>query len=126
MLPATSDEIRAQRNKTRRLEIAAILARWKADYFAKGIERSFADRCALEAEDATLAFEARKLGEAVVIAKAARRELENQSLLTSVMGRLLDLGMENVLIEAASRSEPAADALAKHPMTQHLARRVTP
>ena len=76
-----STEFRAQVIKTRRLEIIATL----------------------EAELAELDLEIRVIGEAVVKAKAARREQLNSSLLTQLQGVLTERGLTDAIEEAQRR-----------------------
>lgn len=85
---------------TRRLEIAAILAEWKREYFVDGIERPMADRATLEAEAADLALEKRRLGAQTVIAQAARRNLQERQLSRALMRLLEDRGMHDLIEEA--------------------------
>ena len=98
-----SPEFRAQVIKTRRLEIIATLAAWKRDYIVNGIPRPLADRVTLDAELAELDLEIRVIGEAVVKAKAARREQLNASLLTQLQGVLTERGLTDAIEEAQRR-----------------------
>ena len=103
-----SPEFRAQHLKTRRLEIIATLAAWKRDYIVNSIPRPLADRVTLEAELAEIDLEIRVIGEAVVKAKAARREQLNASLLTQLQGVLTERGLTDAIEEAQRRVDELA------------------
>lgn len=102
-----SAEFRASEIKTRRLEIASTLTEWKRAFFVDGVERSFNDRLTLEAEDAALALEARRIGGDVELAKVERRKLLNASLLSQLLELLKEHGLGELLEEAQRRSDEA-------------------
>lgn len=104
-------EGRAQEIKLRRLEIAATLAEWKRAFYVDGIERPFADRVSLEAEDAKLALEARLISGAAEAAKIERRRKQNATLFAQLLVLLKERGMEELIAEAEARSVsmPAAE-----------------
>lgn len=103
-------ESRAQFIKTRRLEIHATLAEWKRAFFVDGIERPFADRVTLEAEDAALALEQRQISAVVEAAKVLRRKRERAALVEHLVALLRERGMDDVIAEAEKRASESADA----------------
>jgi chromatin segregation and condensation protein Rec8/ScpA/Scc1 (kleisin family) len=98
-------EFRDKAISTRRLEIAATLARWKSDYFNQGVERPIGDRASLEAELAELTLEQRLIGDAVQKAKVERRQKINASLLAQLQVVLTERGLTDALEEAQRRSD---------------------
>lgn len=105
--PADSMESRAQAIKLRRLEIAATLAQWKHEYFESGLGRPMVCRTALEAEDAALALEARKISAAAAAEQVERRRRLNAGLLAQLIRVLGERGMSHLVEEATRRSEAA-------------------
>ena len=105
-------EFRAQEIKIRRLQIAATLLEWKRAFFVDGIERPFADRVTLEAEDAALALEARLIETAAKIAQVERRKRQNASLLAQLLELLKERGMDELVAEAEKRSAEASVSVA--------------
>lgn len=98
-------ESRAQYIKTRRMEIHATLAEWKRAFFVDGIVRPFSDRVTLEAEDAALALEQRKIGASVEAAKVLRRKRERAALAEHLVALLRERGMDDVIAEAEKRAQ---------------------
>ena len=101
-------EARVRAIKTRRLEIAADLAERRRAYFADGVESPIAERATLEAEDAKLALELRRIGAVALNEKAARRRQLNASLLANLLDVLKEQGLDHVVAEAERRSAAAA------------------
>ena len=97
-------EQRSQDIRLRRLEIAATLAEWKRDYIVHNIERPFGERVTLEAEDAALALEVRRLGSAVEAAKVERRKRLNASTLAQLVSMLNARGLSDLVAEAERRA----------------------
>ncbi len=111
----TSEEMQAQQNaegraqaiKTRRLEIRAIQAEWKRDFFVHGVDRPLADRLELAAEYAQLELEARQVGMAAEAEKVARRKALNAALLPQLLQLLRERGLEGLIEEATARAAAA-------------------
>lgn len=93
--------------KRRRLEIAAMLAGWKRDYFVDGTQRSMADRSTLEAEAANLALEERMVKEAAHAARIELRRRVDHDLLREMCALLKERGLSDLIREATERSEAA-------------------
>ena len=100
-------EARLHEVKTRRLEIAATLAEWKRAYIVDGMPRPLSDRVTLEAEDAALALEARRLAVVANDAMQARRQAINARLLPQLLALLKERGHDDLIAEAEQRSAAA-------------------
>lgn len=111
MTDQVTPEIRMQQIKLRRAEIAAFLAASKHEYVTTGIGRPFAERTALESEDADLTLEALRIGQVSVQAKAFRRILQNSSLLSQLLRLLDERGMWAIALEASQRADVALQEL---------------
>lgn len=107
----TSAEHRAQQIKTRRLEIAADLIERRRAYIVDGIERPYAERVTLEAEDAALALEAREILVAAEVAKIERRKRLSAELLSTLIDVLTERGLLDVLDQARKRSAQAIEKM---------------
>ena len=103
----TNAEFRLQQIQTRQIEINAILAEWKMDYFVAGVERPFGDRLTLEAERAALALESRRIGAAANQAKLERRQRLNNSVLAHLRLALRERGLQELIDEAEQRAAGA-------------------
>lgn len=107
----TTPELRRQAIKMRRAEIAAALTAAKHLYVSTGAERPFAERTALEAEDAALALEALRIGHEAERAKVFRRMTQNASLLTQLLRLLDERGLWPLAVEASERADIELQAL---------------
>lgn len=107
----TTPELRRQAIKLRRAEIAAALTAAKHLYVSTGTERPFAERTALEAEDAALALEALRIGHEAERAKVFRRLAQNASLLTQLLRLLDERGLWALAVEASERADIELQAL---------------
>jgi len=103
-------EIRRKEIKIRRLEIYATLAEWKKDYFEKGIKRPMQDRCALETEDAHLALELHRTGDAANEETARRQWKLKNTELRHLKAVLEERGLHELIELAIHRHEAALRA----------------
>lgn len=106
---ATSPEFRKQAIKTRILEIAAVLADWKSDFFTSGVERPMSERAKLQAESARLALEFRQIGDAANSAKVERKKAENAALFSQLICVIKERGLHELIEEAQQRSDALAN-----------------
>lgn len=100
----TALEVRSKEIKLRRLEIAATLAEWKRAYLVEGVERPRGDRAILEAEDANLALEGRRIGEHVNVAVIERQRKIKDQLLGQLLALLEERGLADIVAEAKRRA----------------------
>lgn len=110
-LPQSTPEERSQYIKLRRLEIAATLAQWKHEFYTSGVQRPMVLRTGLEAEDARLALEARKISSAANAAAVERRARLNAGLLAQLVALLEARGMHDLVADATRMSEAALEAM---------------
>jgi hypothetical protein len=96
-------ETQAQQIKTRRLEIACILAESKRAFVVDKAGMTFEERVTLEAEDARLALAARTVGALAEEAKRERRKQENRSMLNALLEVLRERGEHDLIKEAQKR-----------------------
>lgn len=107
-----SAELRMQAIKLRRAEILADLAERKRAFVCDGIERPYAERVTLEAEDAALALEMRQIGAQVELAKRERRKALNAQMLQTLVRLLEERGMQALVAEAEAASKAALEGVA--------------
>jgi len=107
MSDLSTAEARGHEIRLRRLEIAATLAEWKRAFVVDGIPRPLADRVTLEAEDAHLALEAKRLSATFIDAMVARRKAANAKLLPTLVALLQERGLHDLIAEAERLSAAA-------------------
>ena len=97
-------EVRAQQIKLRRAEIAADLTARKHRYISTGEEGPFAERTALEAEEAALALELMRIKLDAEKMKVFRRMVQAAELQASLLKLLDERGLWALAVEASERS----------------------